>query len=227
MENMTIYNALRSVPNNAQKPIQAGRLKGMTDINPMWRIKALTEQFGPCGIGWNLINQKMQLIPVEGMGEILCIYEVDLIYKENGEWSAPVHGIGGNKIAVKETKGLYADDEGVKKAYTDAIGSACKMIGCAADVYWDKDTTKYDVVVHGMEQVAQKQPDKAQIAPRWSAKAEIEAFCMANSMTKSAFAAYRMAVISGGIVPDIPSAELDKEQCEALLKAIRDNLVAA
>ncbi|WP_254555280.1 hypothetical protein, partial [Salmonella enterica] len=31
-----------------------GRLKGMTDINPMWRIKALTEQFGPCGIGWKV-----------------------------------------------------------------------------------------------------------------------------------------------------------------------------
>ena len=54
MDNLEIYNSLRQVPQNAQKPIQAGRLKGMTDINPMWRIKALTEQFGPCGIGWKV-----------------------------------------------------------------------------------------------------------------------------------------------------------------------------
>jgi hypothetical protein len=29
-------------------------------------------------------------------------------------------------------------------AYTDAISVACKMLGVGADVYWDKDTTKYD-----------------------------------------------------------------------------------
>ena len=51
-ENMDLYNVLRDVPNIAKKAITAGRLKGMTDINPMYRIKALTEEFGPCGIGW-------------------------------------------------------------------------------------------------------------------------------------------------------------------------------
>lgn len=49
-ENMSIYNAVRSVPNEAIKPISAGRLKGFSDINPMWRIKKLTEMFGPCGV---------------------------------------------------------------------------------------------------------------------------------------------------------------------------------
>lgn len=49
MDNMTIYNAVRSVPDSAKRRIEAGRLKGKTDINPMWRIKALTEQFGLCG----------------------------------------------------------------------------------------------------------------------------------------------------------------------------------
>ena len=52
MENMKIYEAARTVPINAQKTISAGRLKGMTDINPRWRISKLTEIFGPCGIGW-------------------------------------------------------------------------------------------------------------------------------------------------------------------------------
>ena len=52
MDNLKIYNAVREVPKEAQKSIGGGRLKGMTDINPMWRIKTLTEQFGACGIGW-------------------------------------------------------------------------------------------------------------------------------------------------------------------------------
>ena len=52
MEKMKLYEAVRVVPAAAKKEIQAGRLRGMTDINPMWRIKTLTEQFGACGIGW-------------------------------------------------------------------------------------------------------------------------------------------------------------------------------
>ena len=49
---MELYIQLQKTPPEAQKRIAAGRLKGMTDINPMWRIKRLTEVFGPCGIGW-------------------------------------------------------------------------------------------------------------------------------------------------------------------------------
>jgi hypothetical protein len=51
-ENLKIYNAVRECPKEALKPISAGRLKGKSDINPMWRIKKLTELYGPAGIGW-------------------------------------------------------------------------------------------------------------------------------------------------------------------------------
>ena len=61
MENMEVYNKVRQVPQNAQKQIQAGRLKGMTDINPQWRIEKLTEVFGPCGIGWYAEELKREL----------------------------------------------------------------------------------------------------------------------------------------------------------------------
>ena len=50
-EKLSIYNQCKTVPDEAKKEIKGGRLKGMTDINPMWRIKKLTEMFGPCGIG--------------------------------------------------------------------------------------------------------------------------------------------------------------------------------
>ena len=52
MDNLKIYEAARSVPPEAQKSIQAGRLKGMTDINPIWRIKRLTELFGRAASCW-------------------------------------------------------------------------------------------------------------------------------------------------------------------------------
>lgn len=143
-KNMLIYNALRVVPQEAQRPIQGGKLKGKTDINPMWRIKALTELFGACGDGWNIINESHQFIPVESTGEVICLYSLDLVYKfGDGSWSEPVHGIGGNMLVEKTKNGLQTNDDGVKMAKTDAIGSAAKMLGCAADIYWATDVTKY------------------------------------------------------------------------------------
>ena len=37
-EKMKIYNDMKAVPEEARKTITGGRLAGMTDIKPMWRI---------------------------------------------------------------------------------------------------------------------------------------------------------------------------------------------
>ena len=52
MSNLELWEKVRTCPKEAQKEIKGGRLSGMTDINPVWRMKTLTEQYGPCGIGW-------------------------------------------------------------------------------------------------------------------------------------------------------------------------------
>ena len=61
-ENLSIYNKVRVVPDSAKREIQGGKLKGFTDINPMWRIKTLTEVFGVCGFGWkvNIIEKWLE-----------------------------------------------------------------------------------------------------------------------------------------------------------------------
>lgn len=143
MDNMTIYNAVRSVPDNAKKAINGGRLNGKTNINPMWRIKAMTEQFGPCGIGWKYVIREKRL-ETGSNGEVAAFVDIDLYYKADGEWSDAVPGTGGATFIAKENKGLYTSDECFKMALTDAISVACKAIGMGADVYWDSDRDKYD-----------------------------------------------------------------------------------
>lgn len=142
MENLELYDKVRTVPDNAKREIKAGRLKGKTDINPMWRIKVLTELFGPCGIGWKYIIKREWLEPGAN-GEIAAFVDIDLFYKANGEWSEAVPGTGGSMLVTSETKGLYTSDECFKMALTDAISVAAKALGVAADVYWDADSTKY------------------------------------------------------------------------------------
>ena len=143
MENMDLYNAVRSVPADAQKPIQAGRLKGRTDINPMWRIKVMTELFGPCGIGWKYEITK-QWLETGANGEISAFCNINLYIKDKENWSEAIPGTGGSSFVAKEKSGLYTSDECFKMALTDAISVACKALGVAADVYWDKDSTKYN-----------------------------------------------------------------------------------
>lgn len=141
-DNMRIYNAVREVPKEAKRPITAGRLKGMTDINPMWRIKKLTELFGPCGVGWCYSEPRIEFVPGEGP-EIICIAHTELQVKENGEWSVAIPGVGGARYVTQESKQIYTDDEAPKKALTDALSVACKALGIGADVYFNKDSTKY------------------------------------------------------------------------------------
>lgn len=153
MENLHIYSAVRKVPQEAQKPISGGRLNGKTDINPMWRIKTLTEQFGPCGIGWKytITDKKLER---GANDEIAAFVDIDLYISHDGTWSEPIPGTGGSMFVTKEKNGPYTSDECFKMALTDAISVACKALGFGADVYWDKDKTKYT----GRTEAPQKPP---------------------------------------------------------------------
>lgn len=143
MKTTVSASAVREVPQNAQRQIKGGRLKDMTDINPMWRIKMLTEQFGPCGIGWKYTIDRQWNEPGAN-GEIAAFCNISLYYRDGEKWSEPIHGTGGSALVARETKGLYTSDECYKMALTDAISVACKALGFGADVYWSADRTKYD-----------------------------------------------------------------------------------
>jgi hypothetical protein len=143
-ENLKIYEAGRSVPQEAQKQFNNGRFSG-TDINPMWRIKKLTELFGPAGIGWyyKILSER-----AETVGDtVMAIVDLELYIKYNNEWSMPIYGTGGNVLLAKGR----ASDEGYKMALTDALSVACKALGIGADIYYSKDKTKYTEQQGGQE----------------------------------------------------------------------------
>ena len=144
MENLDLYNRFRAVPKEAQKTIQGGNLNGKTDINPMWRIKTLTETFGPVGFGWytKIIEHWDDTQVIGGNTERVAWVRLELYVKQGGEWSVGIEGLGGSKYAGKG-RGSELNDEAFKMAETDAISVACKKLGIGADIYWDKDNTKY------------------------------------------------------------------------------------
>ena len=142
MSNLELWEKVRFCPKEAQRTITGGRLNNFTDISPIWRMKVLTEQFGPCGFGWYYeITDKWN--EADGLGQIATFVQINLYVKNGDEWSKPIVGMGGSAFVKKEGSNLHTSDEAYKMALTDAISVSCKALGIAADIYWSKDTTKY------------------------------------------------------------------------------------
>lgn len=153
-KNMELWNGLRAVPAEAKKKIQGGRLKGLTDIKPQWRLQMMTEMFGPIGFGWYYETLKTWTESYDT--EISAHVMINLYVKIGGEWSKPISGTGGSMLVANEIvkdyeKGLfdtpfkqYHSDEAYKMATTDALSVAMKQLGVAADVYMGLSDSKYD-----------------------------------------------------------------------------------
>lgn len=139
MSNTEIWKKFSRPPSEALKPITAGRLSGKTDINPQWRLLAMTEAFGPCGIGWKYQIDKVWTEPGSD-GVVFSFVQISVFIKHDGQWSDAIPGIGGNKLIDKERSGLHSNDEAPKMSLTDALSVAFKALGVAADIYsgqWD------------------------------------------------------------------------------------------
>lgn len=156
--NMRYWSELKAVPKTAKKTIQGGRLRGMTDIRPQWRLQMMTEAFGPIGIGWyyEVVRTWTELFPTI-TDDISAHAEIKLYIKDGDKWSAPISGVGGSMLIEMEKvkdyeKKAYKDaffkpfhsDEAYKMAITDALSVAMKQLGVAADVYMGLADSKYD-----------------------------------------------------------------------------------
>lgn len=156
--NKEFWDKLKRPPKEALRQIAGGRLKGKSDINPQWRYEIMTEIFGVCGVGWKFeivetwTEKDVPELQVVQMAKVLLYVLID------SGWSDPIPGIGGSMLVAAESNGLYTNDEALKMAVTDALGTAMKMLGVAADVYkglWDG--VKYNDKPNGQKKTSSKQ----------------------------------------------------------------------
>lgn len=137
MENLERWNRVKQPPKSALKPITGGRLKGKSDINPQWRLQAMTAEYGEIGKGWYYNVEKVWNVPGAD-NEVMMFVQIHLYTKDESAtsgWSAPISGQGGSVLVAKERDGMHNNDEAFKMAITDALGVAMKQLGFAADIY--------------------------------------------------------------------------------------------
>ena len=131
MSNTELWDKLgKTDPAHTKGFKRAGGFSG-TAIKPMWAYRRMTEEFGPCGKGWGVNAPSFEVVNGPE-GEVLVYCTASIWYEEHGQVA---FGVGGDKAVGKNKYGLSADDEAFKKAFTDAITNALKMIGIGADVH--------------------------------------------------------------------------------------------
>lgn len=142
-ENLRIWSELgKTDPKHTKAFSRAGGFKG-TAIKPIYTEQKMTEQFGPCGIGWGINEPTFTTAPGSD-GQLAVYCTVSIWYFDGDKQSAPIFGVGGDMVVIKQSSGLRTDDEAFKKAFTDAVGNAMKHLGMSADVHMGMfDDSKY------------------------------------------------------------------------------------
>lgn len=139
-------------PKHTKPFSRAGGFRG-TAIKPMFSFHRMTEEFGACGEGWGVNEPSFQVVHVGDDALVYCTVSVWHGQREN-----IVFGVGGDKVAGKNKNGQFTDDEAFKKAFTDAVTNALKLIGVGADVHMGLfDDNKY--VSEAKAEFAEKRPN--------------------------------------------------------------------
>lgn len=146
------------------KPITGKQYQGNSP-KPYWIIERLTEEFGPCGIGWGLsiLNERMEQLADK---EVLHVAVVRLWYELGGK-RGEIEQIGQTKAAyAKKDGGLMVDEDAPKKSVTDALVKCASYLGFAGDIFSGRwDDSKY-VAEMRREFAEAKDPEAAKAKKR-------------------------------------------------------------
>lgn len=124
------------------KEITGKQYKGNSP-KPYHIVRHMTEEFGPCGIGWgfNIVGERMERLTEH---EVLHIATVRMWYVL-GDKRGEVEQIGQTKACyAKKDGGLMTDEDAPKKSVTDALVKCASYLGFAGDIFAGRwDDSKY------------------------------------------------------------------------------------
>ena len=220
MDNLTMYKKYAQPPQSALKNFNNGSFSG-TDINPMWRIMVLTEEYGECGFGWYVEvldswreDSTKTVRKTDGTIETITestVYCKVALRVKRAEWSAPIIGIGGNTLAgySKKKAEVLVSDESYKMAYTDALSNACKMLGIGSDVWWKHEPTKYTKPT-----AAGENPEE--LNPRFFCEACKAEFTPTTKRTAAQLADASRTKFGKALCPDCAKKQITKWEIEEI-----------
>ena len=146
----------------AVKEITGKQYKGNSP-KPYWIVERLTDEFGPCGLGWgfSIISERFERF---SDSDSLHIAAVKFWYVLDGK-RGELEQIGQTKATYTSAQGKFIiDEDAPKKSVTDALVKCASYIGFAGDIFAGRwDDSKY-VQEAGREWEARRRQDSPQRA---------------------------------------------------------------
>ena len=142
MDNKALWMRVCVTDPKAVKPITGKQYKGNSP-KPYWIVERLTDEFGPCGIGWGfgIVNERMERLTPD---DVLHVAVVRMWYVLDGQ-RGEVEQVGQTKAVYARSAGGYVvDEDAPKKSVTDALVKCASYLGFAGDIFSGRwDDSKY------------------------------------------------------------------------------------
>lgn len=144
MDNKALWKRAFTTDPAAVKPITGKQYKGNSP-KPYWIVERLTDEFGPCGIGWGftILNERMERLSETDVLHVAVVRMWYVLEDKRGEFEQ----IGQTKATYwsvgktdKDPGKLVVDEDAPKKSVTDALVKCASYLGFAGDIFsgmWD------------------------------------------------------------------------------------------
>ena len=125
----------------AVKPITGKQYSGNSP-KPYWIVERLTDEFGPCGIGWgfSILSERFERFGEGKTAEALHIAVVRFWYMLDGK-RGEIEQMGQTRSSYITSSGKFiVDEDSPKKSVTDGMVKCLSMLGFAGDIFsgqWD------------------------------------------------------------------------------------------
>lgn len=145
-DNLALWNRREKTNPKYTKPVQFGG-REFTSIDAQHVMQNLTEEFGPCGVGWGYSTECSVQQTLGDPKIVIAIVSVRFWYV----WEEKPRNFGPITVAERlvTDRGKF-DGDAFKKCETNAITKAASRLGFHADVFLGKfDDDKYVEEVSG------------------------------------------------------------------------------
>lgn len=170
MDNKQLWNKVCVTDPKAVKPITGKQYSGNSP-KPYWIVERLTDEFGPCGIGWGftIINERFERFSDTDTLHVAAVRFWYVLDSKRGE----LEQIGQTKSSYQSSAGKFIlDEDAPKKSVTDALVKCASYLGFAGDIFsgrWDDSKYVAQAAAEWDERKREANPERQKWLADWIA----------------------------------------------------------
>jgi hypothetical protein len=142
MSNRELWDRVCVTDPRAVKAITGKQYNGNSP-KPYWIVERLTDEFGPCGIGWgfSIVSERFERFSNTDTLHLAVVRFWYVMGAERGE----LEQVGQTKATYMSSKDKFiVDEDAPKKSVTDALVKCASYLGFAGDIFAGRwDDSKY------------------------------------------------------------------------------------